>query len=350
LRVAYHALAPFAQALLLRAGLDADKAAAVARLLALTDGLGRRTHGLAMVTTYLAELEKGTMAKTGAPTVVKDTGATAVWDGHYLPGLWLTEHAIEVACARADTFGIAAIAIARSHHIGCLAALVKGAADRGYVALIANSDPSGARVAPYGGTRALFTPNPFAFGYPGAEHPVLIDTCASITTTSMTRRKHARGEQFDHPWLLDAQGTPTTDPAVLEHATPRGSLQLTGGVDHGHKGFGLALMIETLSQALSGHGRADAPTRWGGNVYVQVLRSDFFAGADAFAQQSEFLSNACRENPPIHSDAPVRVPGDAAAQHLAHARREGVAFDADVWEKIAAWAAKLAVPLPVNLA
>ncbi len=77
----------------------------------------------------------------------------------------------------------------------------------------------------------------------------------------MTRQKVAAGEQFEHPWLLDAQGNPTRDPRVLEHTTPRGSLQLLGGQEYGHKGFGLALMIEALSQGLAGprpQGRAEA--------------------------------------------------------------------------------------------
>ena len=72
----------------------------------------------------------------------------------------------------------------------------------------------------------------------------------------MTRQKHARGELFDHPWLLDALGTPTRDPAVLEHSEPRGSMQFLGGVESGHKGFGLELMVEALSQGLSGDNAA----------------------------------------------------------------------------------------------
>ena len=52
---------------------------AVARLLVLTDAMGRRTHGLAMAPLYLAELEKGTMTATGEPVVVHARGVTAVW-------------------------------------------------------------------------------------------------------------------------------------------------------------------------------------------------------------------------------------------------------------------------------
>lgn len=347
--VSIAALEAFATQLFSAAGLDDDKAARVARLLVLTDAMGRRTHGLAMAPLYLAELAKGTMTRDGQPEVLRDNGHVAVWDGGYRPGLWLVEKAIELAMPRAAATGISAVAIRRTHHIGCLAALVKQAADRGFVALLANSDPAGKRVAPYGGTQALFTPDPFAVGYPGAQHPVLVDICASITTTSMTRQKHAAGELFEHPWLLDAEGRPTRDPAVLEHSQPRGSLQLVGGTEYGHKGFGLALMIEALSQGLSGHGRKDAPTRWGGNVFLQVIDPALFAGADAFAEQMDYFSDQCRANRPADPARPVRVPGDAAARGVAAAQQQGLAFDAATVAALQAAAQPLGVALPEGL-
>jgi L-lactate dehydrogenase len=300
-----------------------------------------------MAPLYLADIAKGGMALSGAPEVVRDSGATVVWDGGYLPGLWLMSRAIDLAVERAAEVGVVTVAIRRSHHIGCLAALTRQAAERGCVALIANSEPAARRVAPYGGTEALFTPNPLAMGYPGPEHPVLVDMCASITTTSMTRQKHAAGELFDHPWLLDGQGRPTRDPAVLEHTEPRGSLQLVGGPEYGHKGFGLALMIEALSQGLSGHGRADAPARWGGNVFLQVIDPAFFAGREAFIEQTDHLSRQCRANRPIDPARPVRMPGDQAARLERQARAEGIGYEAAAWDALAHWAQRLGVALPI---
>ena len=341
------ALEAFVQNLFIQAGMEADKAASVARLLVRTEAMGRRTHGLAQAPAYLAEIAKGTMTPTGCYTTLKDNGATsALWDGNYLPGLWLVEQAIELSIPRARQYGLAAVAIRRNHHIGCLAALCQIATDAGCIALIANSDPAGARVAPFGGTQALMTPNPIALGYPGSPNPVLVDICASITTTSMTRQKHARGEQFEHPWLLDAAGVPTRDPAVLEHTTPRGSLQLMGGQEYGHQGFGLSLMVEALSQGLSGEGRKNGPTRWGGSTYVQVISPDAFAGADVFAEQMDYLSERCRSNNPVNAAFPVRIPGDQAARGVAEAQQNGIAFDAATWESLAKWAQKLGVDMP----
>ena len=82
-------LTRFAAALFNAVGMDADKSETVARLLVLTDTMGRRTHGLAMAPLYLAAIRQGNLQVTGQPAVVKDTGATLVWDGGYLPGLWL---------------------------------------------------------------------------------------------------------------------------------------------------------------------------------------------------------------------------------------------------------------------
>jgi LDH2 family malate/lactate/ureidoglycolate dehydrogenase len=342
-------LEAFAAQLLLKAGFNAEKARTTARLLVLTDAMGRRTHGLAMLPLYLAEIEKGGLTTQGEPSILKDNGITAVWEGYHLPGLWLVDKALQTAIPRAKQHGIAAIAIRHTHHIGCLAALTKLAADQDLVALITNSDPGGQRVAPFGGTEALMTPNPLAFGYPGEHHPVLVDICASITTTSMTRQKFAAGEQFEHPWLQDANGVPTRDPAVLENTTPRGSLLPLGGKEYGHKGYGLSLMVEALSQGLSGHGRKDAPKRWGGSTYVQVMSPELFAGADVFSEQMDYLSDRCRSNKPINPAQPVRVPGDAAAKSIEDAQENGICYDAATRDGLRDWAYKLGVGIPADI-
>jgi LDH2 family malate/lactate/ureidoglycolate dehydrogenase len=341
------ALIEFGASLLYAAGMKIDKARRVADLLVLSDAMGRRTHGLALMPMYLSDIAKGIMTLHGDFEIISDRGGALVIDGHRLPGLWLMDRVIELAAERVPRHGVVSIAVRRSHHIGCLAALAKQATDRGLVITIANSEPSAKRAAPHGGKEALFTPNPFAFGYPGPEHPVLVDICATITTVSMTRTRHAQGQRFEHPWLLDAEGKPTDDPAVLEHTEPRGSLQLLGGPEYGHKGFGLALMIEALSQGLSGYGRADKPLQWsGGNVFLQVMDPDFFAGREAFERQTAFFGNACRANSPINPTRPVRLPGDAAADSQRKAAQEGLAYQEAAWAGLVEAAGRLNVALP----
>ncbi len=318
------ALTRFIQSLFAAAGLSEERAESIARLLVLTDMMGRHTHGLAQCKNYIDQLAKGDMSADGDYTVVNDTGATIVWDGNYLPGLWLVEKAMKVAFDRLPQHGVVTFSIRRSHHIGCLAALLKQATDRGFFAMLLSSGPHGKYVAPYGGTQALFSPNPIGIGFPASAFPVLIDTSASITTVSMTREKTQAGKQFEYPWLLDAQGAPTRDPAVLEKSEPRGTLMLLGGVESGHKGFGMALMVEALTQGLSGYGRRDVPTKWGASVYLQLIDPNAFAGLDAFTDQMDFLVDACHSNSPIDPDVPVRLPGEQADRNIAFAKSQGV--------------------------
>jgi L-lactate dehydrogenase len=339
----HETLTALASNLLNAAGMDADKAICVAELLLLTDMMGRHTHGLAQCAPYLVELANQRMTATGDPQTLNDTGSTVVWDGDYRPGLWLMQRALSLGFDRLQEHGVFTFAMRRSHHIGCLAALAKQATDRGYYAMIASSGPHTKAVAPYGGREGLFSPNPFAFAFPTSNAPVLVDTCASITTISMTRQKAAAGESFEHPWLLDDKGMPTCDPAVLERPDNRGSMMLLGGAESGHKGFGLALMVEALTQGLSGYGRRDAPTRWGASVYLQLIDPAAFAGAQQAMQQMDFLVDQCHANAPINADQPVRLPGEQATRNIETHRRDGVPVSATTVAALREWARKLGV-------
>jgi LDH2 family malate/lactate/ureidoglycolate dehydrogenase len=343
LRRPQDALAHFTAALFAAAGLDAGKAEAMGRILVLTDMMGRHTHGLAQVPAYLDQVERGLMEGAGEPETLRDTGGTIVWDGGYRPGAWLVERALHLGFERLPRHGTVTFAIRKSHHIGCLAALAKAATDRGYLAILASSGPHTKIVAPFGGTTPLFSPNPFAIGYPATEFPVLVDISASITTVSMTREKAVAGQQFEHPWLLDHEGRPTRDPSVAERAEKRGSLMLLGGMESGHKGFGLALMVEALTGGLAGHGRREAPTRWGANVFLQLLDPEAFAGREAFVAQMDFFAEQVHANPPTDPAAPVRLPGEKAARLIAQAEAEGVPVPAALAETLRGHAARLGV-------
>ncbi|HSY86698.1 MAG TPA: Ldh family oxidoreductase [Verrucomicrobiae bacterium] len=342
-------LTDFAERLFLAAGCEANKATAMARHLVEADLMGHTTHGLAQVPGYLEEIEAGLMAKAGEPRLIADQGAAITWDGETLPGIWLTDKALALAAERARRHGLAAVAIRRSHHIGCLAVYLRWATERNLMAIVASSDPSEATMAPFGGVAAVFTPDPIAFGIPTGGDPILVDISSSITTNGMTGRLRREGRRYPGLWAQDAQGRPTDDPAVLA-ASPPGSLLPTGGTDHGHKGYGLALAVEALTQGLAGHGRAEKPTTWAANVYVQVMDPAGFGGADAFLRQTSWLAKLCRETPPAPGVDSVRLPGQQASSRRRAGLAEGLALYPGIMDGLAGWAAKLKVTMPEAMA
>ena len=81
--------------------------------------------GLRKVPPISTQLANGGMTKSGAPETVRDTGPTIVWNGRYLPGLWLMDQALTLGLERLPKHGVITFAMRHSHHIGCLAALAK---------------------------------------------------------------------------------------------------------------------------------------------------------------------------------------------------------------------------------
>lgn len=336
-------LRPFVDALFEAVGMEADKIDAVAAGLIEADMIGHSTHGLALAPRYLKDLQRGLMAPAGTPEVVSDRGACVTWRGKLLPGLWLAREALRLAADRAAQYGVVTVVIGESQHNGALSTLIRPIAERGLIATINCATPSVSTVAPHGGTRGVLTPNPIAFGYPTSGDPVLIDISSTITTNNMSRSMAEAGEVFEQDWLLTPDGHPTNDPSVVPDG---GSLMLLGGMEKGHKGYGMALMVEALSQGLSGQGRTLAPSGINMSVFIQVIDPEAFGGRETFTTEMDHLSEACRTNPPRPGVDQVRLPGDSAARKRRAAMTDGVPLSATIVEGVRKAASDLGVAVP----
>ncbi len=331
--------------LLEAAGLDHEKAQAVADVLIEGDLMGHTTHGLQLLSPYLGEIQSGRMPVTGEYETVSKRAAVQTWDGRYLPGPWLILKAMEAAETMAHTCGTGTVVIRRSNHIACLAAYLKRATDKNLVIVIESSDPATKSVAPYGGLQATHTPNPIAVGYPTDSGPVLLDVSTSITTNGMVGRLHKQNSQLPFPWLKDHQGNATDQPSVL-FDEPKGSIMPIGGLDHGHKGYALGLMVEALTSGLAGFGRVQKPSQWGASVMVQIMDPDAFGGLDAFKRETGALVDACRNNPVTEGSPPVRIPGERGLALHKRYMQEGVPLPDGVHEALVDWSARLGVIFP----
>lgn len=338
-------LARFAQRLLEAAGLPQDKAGDVAQVLVEGDLMGHTTHGLALLASYLRELEAGTMRAEGEPQVVADAPAALTWDGRRLPGPWLVLRAMEAAAERARRLGTGTVVIRRSHHIASLASYHRRAAEQGLVLLLACSDPNSASVAPFGGLDPVFTPNPVSAGFPTGDVPVSVDISTSTTTNGLTNRLHQQKARLPAEWLIDGHGRPSSDPAVL-FAEPKGTILPLGGMDSGHKGYGLSLLVEALTGGLAGHGRADPKEGWGATVFLQVIDPEAFSGRAAFERQVGEVARQCRASRPADPQRPVRLPGQRGYELAREQQVQGVRLHESILPMLRPWAEKFGVAMP----
>jgi L-lactate dehydrogenase len=174
---------------------------------------------------------------------------------------------------------------------------------------------------------------------------VLLDISASTTTNGLTGRMHreGKGARLGGDWLVDNRGEASDDPAVL-FTQPPGAILPLGGMELGHKGFALGLLVEALTGALGGYGRSDAEKRWTACVFLQVIDPAGFGGREAFLREAGWMAQACRTAPVKAGNAPVRMPGARGLALRARQLKDGVTLHPGLMEALWPWAEKLGVP------
>ena len=339
-------LVTFCESLYLARGMRADIAATSARILVEADLLGHSTHGMALLPGYLKALDDKTMRAAGEPVVENQRTVAQVWHGQQLSGLWLTDLAIRAATAMAKAHGTGTIAIKHAHHIACLAAYLEAPARDGFIVMVQSSDPGTASVAPHGGITAIMTPNPIAIGIPTGVDPIMIDISSSITANGPSMRLMKEGKRAPGLWFVDSEGHGSDDPSVA-YVEPKGALLPLGGLDAGHKGFGLGLMIESLTCGLAGFGRADPSQGWGASVFVQVLDPEAFGGRAALERQTDYLREISHASKPRPGVDRVRLPGERGLARKTAQLAGGVELHETIMPALTPVASELGVTVPV---
>ncbi len=340
-------LIEFATALGEKCGLPPDRARVQAEVLIEADLLGHTTHGLNLLPNYLKELESGAMNARGEAMVISDRGSAVTWDGDNLPGTWLVSDAIERAKERCRSYPVVTFAIRRSGHIGALIAYLRRATEHGLIIVLMTTNPMARTVVPAGGVEPVLAPNPIAFGCPTEGDPILIDISTSAVANGWVRRWAAEKKTLPAKWLQDANGNLTDDPSAFL-GPPAGSLLPLGGIELGHKGFALGLIVEILAGSLTGVGHTSPAAEAGNLVYLQLINPEAFSGLASFKRDAHLLATACRNSRP-RSAAPVRMPGDRGLAERRAQLESGIALYEGIMSALQPWAAKLGVQAPTAI-
>ena len=340
-------LARFAAALFVAAGAPPEDAEAVAAHLVDANRCGHDSHGVVRAPGYLEAIADGHTVPGAELRIERDDGATATLDGGWGFGQLVAARAMQLACERARAHGVAVVLAYRSAHVGRLGAYVEQAAAAGLIGVVmANNHGASARVAPFGGAAARIATDPMAFGLPTDDPaaPVVLDMATSVVAEGKVRVARNAGRAVPEGWLLDAAGRSSTDPAAL-YADPPGALLPLGG-EAGHKGFGLALVVEALAGALSPAGTTRPGAERGGNaLFVMAIDPERFAGRAAFEASLGGLARDVRRPPFREGASEVLLPGEPERR----ARRERAAaipLDDGTWAQLVEAAAGLGVAPP----
>jgi uncharacterized oxidoreductase len=346
--VAPRALTDFAVALLRAGGLPPDEAQVVGISLVGANLRGHDSHGVMRIPFYLDGLKKGEVTSNAEFTVLRETPALLAADGHWGFGQVQARRLMERIVAKARGAGVCVGTLVRCSHIGRLGEYCEQAAEAGMVSMVmVNTHGNSRRVAPPGGKAPRLGTNPLAIGVPHADGTLLLDFGTSATAEGKVRVKKIAGQQCPDGWLLDSEGRPTNDPATL-YGSPPGTIRPMGG-DQAYKGFGLGLMVEIFSGALSGGVCIrEKPINQNGNcVFMQVFdTAQLGQGSDHFDGEVAGLVEFVRGCPRIDGVSEILLPGDPERRTCQQRTVQGIPLDDGNWRALVDLGDTLSVPSP----
>lgn len=224
---------------------------------------GIDSHGVNLLPEYLARIQAGGWTVPNSSHVVTQHGGTALLDGGGGLGQVTAVRAVDLAVELAGAHGIGAVSVRNSSHFGAAGYYARRALRRDMIGIVmTNASPA---IAPHGGMDQILGSNPWAVAVPSGEPcEVVLDISNSVVARSWIRLAAQEGRQIPSGWALDKEGTPTTNAS----AALRGTLLAIAG----HKGYGIAFMIDILAGILSG------------SAFGPEVRAPFAIQVDALAK------------------------------------------------------------------
>ncbi|WP_419904336.1 Ldh family oxidoreductase [Kiloniella sp.] len=318
-------LEKLAQSALIASGASDSSAQSVSRAVVRAESEGNKICGVLYIPLLCEQLKFGKIdgqaqakIETSAPgSIIIDAA-----DGLAHPAIELgSPYLVEAA----KNLGIAAMTVKNSTNCLALSHFVLPLAHEGLIGLGFANCP--AVMAPPGGKTPILGTNPIAMAIPGEEAPMIVidQSTSAVAMTELIIRRD-RGETIPEGWALDLEGKPTTDPekGLAGSMTPSG----------GHKGFGIALIVEVLAAALSGaqlsseaspfFGDQGGPSRTGQSI-IAIDPGKFNPG---FAESIKHLCTS------IEDQEGARIPGKKRQQQLSDTKKSGLLVETSLIKQL----------------
>lgn len=307
-----------------------------------TDTWGVFTHGTKLLRDYVRRVRGGGLRTDVEPQVVSGGPAWSLVDGNSCLGHVTSVFAMQHAIAKARQTGIAYVGVRNSCHFGAAGYYAWLAAKAGLIGIaMANDIPS---VAGPGSRGSVTGSNPIAYAVPnGSNDPILLDMAISTVAGGKVYAAHQRGEPIPNHWLLDSTGQPSTDASLYPD---RGSLTPLAN----YKGFGIALLIESLAGLLTGASITWQVGSWissdptkpteHGAAFMAIDIAQMMP-PDQFQKRVAHLVDEIHQSPTADGADRLMLPGEREWNHRRKALTNGIELPSDVVGKLAGLAGDL---------
>ncbi|MCX5661417.1 MAG: Ldh family oxidoreductase [Planctomycetota bacterium] len=326
-RFSHDALRAAAEGALTSAGVPAAIAQVESELMAEADLMGTPSHGVRMLPRLIQAIRNGGVRRAPDLRLSHDFAATCVLEGDRGPGRYVSVQAMNHAVDRGKRFGIGACLARETSHWGRAHAYAYRAAQAGLIGICTtNALPS---ILAYGSNKPLLGNNPLAIGVPRGQgrDPVVLDIAMSQAAVGKIETYRRLGKRTPLDWGLDSAGQPTDDPAAI--LASRKFLPMGG-----HKGAGLALMLEMLTSVLAGGAlchemaRTDASGADAlGSKLFMAIHPEAFGDRARFEQRADDLLDHLRNSVTDGPGEAIHYPGQHGWQTRDRCLAEGIPLD-----------------------
>lgn len=325
-------LIQFAKAVYQSVGLSEEDALLAADTLVQAELWGHSSHGMLRLAWYYARLKSGAMKPVTNTSLLVDSQAIAVMDGHDGVGQVIAKRAMLESVKRAKQHSVGIVSVRNSNHFGTCMYFTRMGAQQGCISILMSN--AGPNMAPWGGRQKKIGTNPWSIAVPAGKHgAVVMDMANSGVARGKIYLAQKRRQSIPADWAIDKEGRPTTDPqaAIEGFILPMA----------GHKGYVMGVMVDILSGVLSGsafldqvHGPYDPVNKSGAGHFIVSLNVEAFQPLAEFETRIDDYIRSLKDVPLAEGHKQVYFPGEMENQADIRNRQTGLHLPEDTKQSL----------------
>jgi LDH2 family malate/lactate/ureidoglycolate dehydrogenase len=344
IRVEHEALKAFCARVFRKLGMTGEQAADCAEILTAADARGIGSHGVARLWRYVNGIKTGVMDPSVQAQTVRETPVSLVVDAKGEIGLSLSCRVMEKVIGKARNGGFAAASVRDSNHFGIAGYYASMAPPEDMIGIAMTN--TAALGVPTFGREAMFGTNPIAVAVPaGKMPPFVLDMATTVVTRGKVETYAREGKPIPTGWAVDTEGKISADAGSLLQdmlVQAGGGLLPLGGIGEllgGHKGYGLAILVDIMTALASGgtFGKEVMDTeKTSARVchFFAAVKIDLFRDPEEFKADMDVMLARLTGAEPAAGEDRVYYAGLKEHEHEEYCRRHGIGVPEKVWKNL----------------
>jgi len=349
----------FTQQVMMKMGVSKANAFCVADNLVASNLRGIDSHGVGRLKRYVEGIKTGYIVPDAEPVIEKETLVIASINAMNGLGQPAGVFGIKKAIEKASNTGVGIVTVFDSNHYGFAGYYAMMALEHDLIGIsMTNSEPL---VVPTFSRNAMIGTNPIAFAAPTkSERSWVMDLATSVVPSGKLEVYDRTRKKIPLGWATDETGHSTDDPAQVLKNLYRGlgeggifPLGGEGELHGGHKGYGLATMVDVLCGVLSGGNylrdlkffKEGKPSHPRIGHFFMALDPSYFIDIDSFKTRMDDMIVRLKNAERAEGQGRIFVHGEKEFEEQDQREEKGIPLDDKTIESLIAFSEEFSIDL-----